>query len=41
MFNSKLEVCGLLFAGSSSSDKAYIIPIEKVHEFLTTFVYNN
>ncbi len=41
VLNSKLEVCGLLFAGNASSDKAYIIPIEKVHEFLTTFVYNN
>ena len=39
-FNSSLEVIGVTYAGSKSANIAYQIPVLKVREFLTTFVYS-
>ena len=40
LLDSNLNVIGVHYAGSRSTNKEYAIPIEKVREFLTTFVYN-
>ena len=39
VLNSDLKVVGVHYAGSTGTSKGYAIPIEKVWEFLDTYVY--
>lgn len=39
VFDANLKICGVVFAGTEGTNKAYAVPVEKIKEFLTTYVY--